>query len=172
LPGLAYINHPLRISSAFSIFSPHQRPPFPSSWSSGKDIVRQVISPAAFLSNFNASTTATITKMPGKELVYNWYIALLAAGCMVLMGYDASVFNSVQVSPNWKKHFNYPVRLLSSLCCKEEADRILSPQDPNMIGLINTTYTVGGIICGWFFSGPIVSLFGEGCFGYSCLKRL
>lgn len=75
--------------------------------------------------------------MPSKELVYNWYVALVAAGCMILMGYDASVFNSVQVSPNWKDYFNHP--------------------DPNWIGLINTTYTVGGIVTGWFASGPIVS---------------
>lgn len=26
-----------------------------------------------------------------------------------------------------------------------------------MIGLINTVYSVGGIICGWFFAGPLVS---------------
>lgn len=29
---------------------------------------------------------------------------------MVLMGYDASVFNSVQVSPNWLEYFDHPVR--------------------------------------------------------------
>ncbi|OLN81755.1 Quinate permease 6, partial [Colletotrichum chlorophyti] len=69
------------------------------------------------------------------------YVALVAAGCMILMGYDASVFNSVQVSPNWKDHFNHP--------------------DPYMIGLLNTTYTVGGIVTGWFFSGPIADYFGR-----------
>jgi MFS family permease len=31
-----------------------------------------------------------------------------------------------------------------------------------MIGLINTTYSVGGIICGWFFSGPLVSFPNDG----------
>ncbi|KAL0941966.1 Quinate permease 6 [Colletotrichum truncatum] len=79
--------------------------------------------------------------MPSKQLVYNWYVALVAAGCMILMGYDASVFNSVQVSPNWKAHFNTP--------------------NAHMIGLINTTYTVGGIVTGWFFSGPIADYFGR-----------
>jgi hypothetical protein len=29
---------------------------------------------------------------------------------MVLMGYDSSVFNSVQGSNNWRVHFNNPVR--------------------------------------------------------------
>lgn len=57
---------------------------------------------------------------------------------MVLMGYDASVFNSIQSSSNWKAHFGHP--------------------NPNMIGLINTTYTVAGIVTGWFLSGPLVSL--------------
>ena len=75
--------------------------------------------------------------MPTKEVIYNWYVALAAAGCMILMGYDASVFNSVQVSPHWIAHFNEP--------------------NAHWIGLINTIYTVGGIITGWFLSGPIVS---------------
>ncbi|OBT93220.1 hypothetical protein VE01_08834 [Pseudogymnoascus verrucosus] len=78
---------------------------------------------------------------PSKQVVYNWYISLLAAGCMVLMGYDSSVFNSVQGSDNWRVHFNNP--------------------NPNMIGLINTTYSVGGIICGWFFSGPLADWAGR-----------
>lgn len=55
---------------------------------------------------------------------------------MILMGYDASVFNAVQVSPNWIEHFNSP--------------------NEHWIGLLNTTYTVGGIVTGWFFAGPIV----------------
>ncbi|PSN70779.1 general substrate transporter [Corynespora cassiicola Philippines] len=75
------------------------------------------------------------------QRVYNWYISLVAAGCMVLMGYDASVFNSVQVSPHWIEHFNHP--------------------DNNMLGLINTTYSVGGIVAGWFLSGPIADYFGR-----------
>ncbi|KAH8883535.1 general substrate transporter [Thozetella sp. PMI_491] len=79
--------------------------------------------------------------MPDLKRVYNWYIGLVAAGCMVLMGYDASVFNSVQVSPHWIEHFDNP--------------------DSNTLGLINTTYSVGGIIAGWFFSGPISDMFGR-----------
>lgn len=76
--------------------------------------------------------------MPAKETVYNWYVGLMAAGCMVLMGYDASVFNSVQVSEEWLAHFDYP--------------------NDHWIGLINTTYTVAGIVTGWFFAGPIVGV--------------
>jgi hypothetical protein len=30
-------------------------------------------------------------------------------------------------------------------------------QDSYMLGLMNTVYTVGGIITGWFFAGPLVS---------------
>jgi hypothetical protein len=29
-------------------------------------------------------------------------------------------------------------------------------QDSYMLGLMNTVYTVGGIITGWFFAGPLV----------------
>jgi hypothetical protein len=38
--------------------------------------------------------------------LYNWYCAVLAALCMVLYGYDASVFNSVQGSDNWLEWVN------------------------------------------------------------------
>lgn len=33
--------------------------------------------------------------------------------------------------------------------------------DNNMLGLINTTYSVGGIVAGWFLSGPISDYFGR-----------
>jgi hypothetical protein len=56
---------------------------------------------------------------------------------MILLGYDSSVFNSVQASENWKSAMGNP--------------------DPYMIGLVNTVYTVGGIITGWFLAGPTVS---------------
>jgi len=69
------------------------------------------------------------------------YISLVAAACMVLYGYDASVYNSVQGSKNWVAYFNNPT--------------------PNMIGLINSVYTVGAIIGGFFFGGPIADYFGR-----------
>ena len=47
--------------------------------------------------------------MPSGKLVYNWYISLVAASCMVLYGYDASVYNAVQGSKNWNAYFNHPV---------------------------------------------------------------
>ena len=46
--------------------------------------------------------------MTGKR-AYNWYISLVAASCMVLYGYDASVYNAVQGSDHWVKWFNKPV---------------------------------------------------------------
>lgn len=61
---------------------------------------------------------------------YNWYISLVAASCMVLYGYDASVFNALQNSDNWKAYFNKP--------------------GPNIIGAINTAYTVGAVVAGFF----------------------
>lgn len=44
--------------------------------------------------------------MVTSKRVYNWYISLVAAMCMVLYGYDASVFNSVQGSQNWLDYFD------------------------------------------------------------------
>jgi hypothetical protein len=59
---------------------------------------------------------------------------------MVLYGYDASVFNANQASNNWLAWFN------------------LNPNtDTYLIGLINTSYTIGAIVSGWFLGGPVVS---------------
>ncbi|THX43547.1 general substrate transporter [Aureobasidium pullulans] len=91
--------------------------------------------PAAF-------TTATMGKFSmSKTRAYNWYISLVAASCMVLYGYDASVFNAVQGSKHWVAYFDKP-----SL---------------QTIGAINTAYTVGAIVAGWFMGGPIADYFGR-----------
>ena len=69
---------------------------------------------------------------------------------MVLYGYDASVYNSVQGSKNWVAYFDHP--------------------NPARVGVINTAYTIGAILSGWFFAGPIADYFGRkvgmgaGCF--------
>ncbi|CAD0108816.1 unnamed protein product [Aureobasidium uvarum] len=76
-----------------------------------------------------------------KTRAYNWYISLVAASCMVLYGYDASVFNAVQGSKHWVAYFDKP-----SL---------------QTIGAINTAYTVGAIVAGWFMGGPIADYFGR-----------
>ncbi|KAJ5351394.1 hypothetical protein N7452_000368 [Penicillium brevicompactum] len=72
---------------------------------------------------------------------YNWYISLVAASCMVLYGYDASVFNSVQGSKNWLAWMNNP--------------------NANTIGAINTAYTVGAIFGGFFLGGPCADFLGR-----------
>ncbi|KAJ5852531.1 uncharacterized protein N7529_011916 [Penicillium soppii] len=72
---------------------------------------------------------------------YNWYISLVAASCMVLYGYDASVFNSVQGSKNWLAWMNHP--------------------NANTIGSINTAYTVGAIFGGFFLGGPCADFLGR-----------
>jgi sugar porter (SP) family MFS transporter len=82
--------------------------------------------------------------------VYNWYAALVAAGCMVLYGFDAAVFNNVQVNKHWLTWFNNP--------------------SGELFGLVNTTYSIGAIISGWFFAGPTADYLGRrwamaiGCF--------
>jgi MFS family permease len=60
---------------------------------------------------------------------------------MVLYGYDASVYNSVQGSDNWVAYFNNP--------------------DANLIGAINTSYTVGAIFGGFFLGGPVADFLGR-----------
>lgn len=59
--------------------------------------------------------------------------------CMVLYGYDASTFNSVQGSDNWLNWFG------------------LTSDSTYMLGLINTVYSIGAIVSGWFIGGPVVS---------------
>jgi MFS family permease len=60
---------------------------------------------------------------------------------MVLYGYDASVYNSVQGSKNWVKWFGDP--------------------SSEVIGSINTAYTVGAIFGGFFLGGPIADFAGR-----------
>lgn len=69
------------------------------------------------------------------------YISLVAASYMVLYGYDASVYNAVQGSDNWVAYFNNP--------------------NANIIGAVNTSYTVGAIVAGFFMGGPVADYFGR-----------
>ncbi|KAI0025434.1 general substrate transporter [Xylariomycetidae sp. FL0641] len=64
--------------------------------------------------------------------------------CMVLYGYDASVFNAAQGSDNWLEWFDLDAE-----------------KDAYLIGLINTAYTIGAIVAGWFLGGPIADYFGR-----------
>jgi hypothetical protein len=63
-----------------------------------------------------------------KEKVYMWYICMIAATTMILYGYDSSTFNAVQGSDNWVEYFHNP--------------------GPNVIGSVNTAYTVCGVVAG------------------------
>jgi MFS family permease len=69
------------------------------------------------------------------------YVSLVAASCMVLYGYDASVFNALQNSKHWNAYFNHP--------------------GPNTIGAINTSYTVGAVVAGFFMGGPLADYAGR-----------
>lgn len=69
------------------------------------------------------------------------YISLVAASCMVLYGYDASVFNALQNSKHWVAYYNTP--------------------GPNIIGAINTSYTVGAVVAGFFMGGPLADYAGR-----------
>lgn len=40
---------------------------------------------------------------------------MVAAGCMVLYGYDAAVFNAVQGNKYWLQYFDDPVRNPSTM---------------------------------------------------------
>ncbi|KAK4093869.1 hypothetical protein Purlil1_2203 [Purpureocillium lilacinum] len=91
--------------------------------------------------------------MVSKTRLYNWYISLVAAMAMVLYGYDASVFNSVQGSDNWLNWFGLDIK-----------------NDAYLIGLVNTAYTIGAIVAGFFIGGPTADFLGRrwgigiGCF--------
>ncbi|CAG8284106.1 unnamed protein product [Penicillium salamii] len=97
-----------------------------------------------FMSAKRAYNWSVHTLSPAKTqiltLVYR-YISLVAASCMVLYGYDASVFNSVQGSKNWMAWMNEP--------------------NANTIGAVNTAYTVGAIFGGFFLGGPCADLLGR-----------
>lgn len=82
-----------------------------------------------------------VLKRDIRALTQARYASIVAAACMVLYGYDASVYNSVQGSKNWVAYFDHP--------------------SPNMVGLINTAYTVGAIFGGFFMGGPIADYFGR-----------
>lgn len=60
---------------------------------------------------------------------------------MVLYGYDASVFNALQNSKHWIAYYNNP--------------------DPNIIGGINSAYSVGAIVAGFFMGGPLADWAGR-----------
>lgn len=83
---------------------------------------------------------------------------------MVLYGYDASVFNAAQGSDNWLEWFDLdtvstpaPKGLLYTSTI--ELTRLdWKKRDANLIGLINTSYTIGAIVAGWFLGGPTVSV--------------
>ncbi|KAL0944511.1 sugar transporter [Colletotrichum truncatum] len=76
-----------------------------------------------------------------KEKLYLWYVCLIGATCMMLNGYDSSSFNAVQGSDNFMDYFHNP--------------------SPGVIGSINTAYTVGGILSGFFISAQISDRFGR-----------
>jgi MFS family permease len=59
---------------------------------------------------------------------------------MVLYGYDASTFNAISGSSNWDRWFDGIVK---------------DPNKSNEYGAINTAYTVGAIVAGWFIGGPL-----------------
>ncbi|KAK7976762.1 hypothetical protein PG989_015225 [Apiospora arundinis] len=82
--------------------------------------------------------------MVSSTRVYNWYICMVAATCMVLYGYDASVFNAAQGSANWLNYFD-----------------LHKKDDAYLIGLVNTAYTIGAIVGGFFMAGPLADYFGR-----------
>ncbi|KAH7022952.1 general substrate transporter [Ilyonectria destructans] len=88
-----------------------------------------------------------------KTRQYNWFICLVAASCMTLYGFDSSVFNALQGSAHWLAWFNLDI-----------------DEDTYKIGLINTCYTIGAIVSGFFMGGPIADYLGRrwgmgiGCF--------
>ncbi|KAE8150460.1 general substrate transporter [Aspergillus avenaceus] len=59
----------------------------------------------------------------------------------MLNGYDSSSFNAIQGSDHFMEYFHHA--------------------SPSVIGSVNTAYTVGGIVAGFFVSAPISDRFGR-----------
>lgn len=95
-----------------------------------------------------------------KTRTYNWYISLVAASCMVLYGYDASVYNAVQGSKHWVAFFHKPVSF-PWLCLISASDPTDLSQNAQLIGAVNTAYTVGAVAAGWFMGGPLADYAGR-----------
>lgn len=74
--------------------------------------------------------------MPPKHVVRSYLYAICASLCMVNTGYDESFFSSMQILPAWVDYFHHP--------------------GPPVIGAVNTSFTVGAIIFGFFVS-PMIS---------------
>lgn len=105
---------------------------------------------------------------------------------MVLYGYDASVYNSVQGSDHWVAWFNNPdANLIGaintgscssfSITCSWSEWILRLPRPffillPEHFSNSSTAYTVGAIVGGWFIGGPIADFLGRktgmgiGCF--------
>ncbi|KAL2676438.1 hypothetical protein Neosp_010196 [[Neocosmospora] mangrovei] len=80
-------------------------------------------------------------KAPTRTQMYLWYCCVIAAMCMFLNGYDSSTFNAVQGSEHFMNYFHNP--------------------SPEVIGSVNTAYTVGGVVTGFFLSAPVSDRFGR-----------
>lgn len=61
--------------------------------------------------------------------------------CNSYYGFDASVFNAVQGSDAWLNWMGNP--------------------EPNLIGGVNTAYSVCAIISGWFIAAPVADYLGR-----------
>ncbi|KAK2602125.1 hypothetical protein N8I77_008684 [Diaporthe amygdali] len=72
---------------------------------------------------------------------YAWFCALSAAMCNSYYGFDASVFNAVQGSDAWINWMGNP--------------------GPNLVGGVNTAYSVCAIISGWFLAAPVADFLGR-----------
>ena len=72
--------------------------------------------------------------MTGKR-AYNWYISMVAASCMVLYGYDASVFNALQGSKHWVAWFDNPVSVLFVARIIDQCADLSSTRTPKSLDL-------------------------------------
>jgi hypothetical protein len=70
-------------------------------------VVRKLRQDGLFKKNLQLVRTPAVICTVLAWLISDYrYISLVAAMCMVLYGYDASVFNSLQGSNNWLAYFD------------------------------------------------------------------
>jgi len=82
---------------------------------------------------------------------------------MVLYGYDAATFNAISGSKNWDAYFNDIVRQFFNSCFNLFLPiwQVSNHKHANLYAAINTAYTVGAIVAGWFFGGPLADFAGR-----------
>ncbi|KAJ3132826.1 hypothetical protein HK100_004964 [Physocladia obscura] len=90
--------------------------------------------------------------IPTNKLIYAYFICVVASMSMFMYGYDASTFNTVNGFATWNAFFGDGT-------CKSKTNATVVCS--NVLGNVNTGYTVGAIFTGFFIAPIISDLYGR-----------